>query len=118
MRFVFRRPHLPVIIVPGDRVFAAASAAGVKKLLRREVQPRVKVRLLDVTWEWFDVLSDLDAIAPSLIDHAPPTKRSVVGLVNSRSNRAPGAPVYEPRSLSSHTRHDIFARLLALLPAG
>ncbi len=118
MRYVFRRPHFPVIVVAGDRVFGSVSATRVKKVLRCEVQRGVKVRLLDSTWEWFEVLSDLDAIAPSLVDRAPPTKRSVVGLVNGRSNRAPGAPLYEPRSLSSRTRDDVFARLLAVLPSG
>ena len=118
MHYVFRRPHFPVIIVVGDRVFAAESTAVLKKLLRRETQPGLNIRLLDATWEWFDLLSDLDAIAPSFVDHLPPTKRSVVDLVNSRRNRAAGAPVYEPRSLSNHTRDDIFAQLLALLRSG
>ena len=118
MRYVFRRPHFPVIIVAGDRVFGSASTASVKKVLRRQAQPGVKLRLLDATWEWFEVLSDLDAIAPSLIDRAPPTKGSMVALVNGRSNRAPGAPLYEARSLSNRTRDDVLAGLLAVLPAG
>jgi hypothetical protein len=118
MRYILRRPRFPVIIVAGDRVFRSPSPAGVKKVLRREAQPGVKVRLLDATWEWFEVLSDLDAIAPSLVDRAPPTKGSIVALVNGRSNRAPGAPQYEPRSLSNRTREDVLAGLLAVLPAG
>jgi hypothetical protein len=118
MRYVFRRPRFPVIIVAGDRVFGSPSTAGVKKVLRREAKPGVKLRLLDATWEWFEVLADLDAIAPSLVDRAPPTKRSVVALVNGRSNRAPDAPLYEPRSLSNRTRNHVLAELLAVLPAG
>ena len=118
MRYLFRRPRFPVIIVAGDRVWGAPSTAGVKKVLRREAQPGVKVRLLDATWEWFEVLPDLDAIAPSLVNRAPPTKRSVVALVNGRSNRAPGAPRYEARSLSNRTRDDVLAGLLSVLPTG
>lgn len=118
MHYIFRRPRFPVIVVVDDRVFASSSAAGVKKVLRREEQPAGKIRLLDSTWEWFDVLSDLDAIAPSFLDRRPPTKRSLVGLVNARSNRAPDAPVYELRSVSNQTRDHIFARLVAILPVG
>lgn len=62
------------------------------------------------------MLSDLDVITPSFLDGAPPTKRPLVDLVNGRSNRAPAAPSYELRSLSSHTRDRVFAELLAILP--
>jgi len=76
----------------------------------------VKARLLDSTWEWFEVLPDLGAVAPSFFDRLPPTKQSVIALVNGRSNKAAGALLYHPRSLSGRTRGRIFAELLAVLP--
>lgn len=93
------------------------SPAELQKLLRSKLRSATTARLLDSTWEWFEVLPDIGAIAPSLIDRLPPTKQSVMALVNGRSNRAPGAPLYEVRSFSSRTRGEVFAHLLAVLPA-
>jgi len=115
MRFAFRRPHFPVIIVVGDYVFGATSPAGLKKCLRRALRPGIEVKLLDQTWEWFELAPDSDLLIPSFLNRTTPSKRAVVALVNGRANRPPEAPLCEPRSLSSHTREDIFAELLALL---
>ena len=106
-----------MILVVGDRALRALSPPELQKLLRRELRSAVNTRLLDSTWEWFEVLPDIGAIAPSLVDRLPPTKQSVIALVNGRSNRAPGAPLYEVLSLSSRTRQEVFAQLLAVLSA-
>lgn len=77
------------------------------------------VRLLDSHWAWFEVLTgEVEAIAPSFIDFQPPTKQSVITLVNGRANRSETAARYQPRSLSSRSREEIFQELLAILPAG
>ena len=117
--YVLRRPRLPVIVVAGDRVFRALSAAATQKILRRELQPSVEVRLLDSEWKWFEVLrGDVEAIAPSFSDFQPPTKQAVITLVNARTNRLETDPVYQPRSLSSRSREEVFQELLAILPVG
>ena len=115
MRFAFRRPQFPAIVVAGDRVFGAISPAALKRLLQRERRPGIHIKLLDPTWEWFELSDESDLITPSFLERATPTKRAILALVNGRSNRAPGAPLYEPRSLSNHSREAIFAELLALL---
>ena len=115
MRFAFRKPHFPVIIVAGDHVFGAASPAGLKTWVRREFRPGMEGRVVGLTWEWFELTPGSDLVVPSFLDRTRPTKRAVVALVNGRANRPSGAPLYEPRSLSNHTREDIFAELLALL---
>jgi hypothetical protein len=107
-----------VIVVVGDRAFRAASGSALQKLLRRELPSEAKARLLDSTWEWFELMLEVDAIAPSFLDRLPPTKKAVIAIVNGRSNRAADAPLYELRSLSSRTRVEIFAQLLSILPAG
>lgn len=43
-------------------------------------------------------------IAPSFVDYRPPTKQSVIALVNGRANKSADAPRYKPRSLSRRTR--------------
>lgn len=117
--YVFRRPRLPVIVVADDRAFRATSTAAIQKVLRRELPTAAKRRLLDSQWNWFDVLTgEVEAIAPSFVDMQPPTKQSVITLVNSRANRSETAAVYLPRSLSSRSREEIFQELLAILPAG
>ena len=116
MRFAFRRPRFPVIVVAGDRVFAAISPAALKTLLGRELRPGMDIKLLDLTWEWFELARDSDLLVPSFLDRAPPTKRTVLALVNGRTNRPPGRPLYDPRSISNHSRDAIFAELVALLP--
>jgi hypothetical protein len=117
--FVFRKPRLPVIIVAGDRVFRAISAAAIQKLVRRELTAGAKVRLLDSNWAWFEVLTgDVEAIVPSFTHYQPPTKQTLITLVNSRANRAETDPLYEPRSLSSRSREEIYQELLGILPVG
>jgi hypothetical protein len=118
IQYVFRKPRFPVIVTAGDRVFAAPSPARLGKLLARESPADADIRLLDSTWEWFEFVPDVSAIAPSFVDRSPPTKAEVISLVNDRANRADDAPQYLLRSLSSRSREDIFAELLALLPAG
>jgi hypothetical protein len=117
--YVFRRPRLAVIVVAGDRVFRATSSAAVQKLVRRELKPGAEVRLLDSNWDWFDVVTgEVEAIAPSFLDSQPPTKQSIIVLVNSRSNRSGTDAVYQPQSISRHSREEVFQELLAILPAG
>ena len=119
MRYVFRPPRFPVILVVGDRAFRVVSTGQLRKLLRRELKSAAgAARLLDSTWEWFTVLPDAVLIAPSFLDRQPPTKQALIALVNGRSNGAPDAPVYKVRSLSNRTREEVFAELLAILPAG
>jgi hypothetical protein len=107
-----------VIVIAGDRVFRSLSSAAVQKLLRRELKAGIELRLLDSAWRWFDVLADVGAIAPSFGNHLSPTKQTVITLVNGRSNRSADAPLYEPRSLSSRTREEVFTELIAVLPVG
>jgi hypothetical protein len=117
--YVLRRPRLPVIVVAGDRVFRAISGAAIQKILRGELQSGVEVRLLDSEWAWFEVLTgDVEAIAPSFADFQPPTKQAVIALVNGRTNRVEADPLYQPRSLSSRSREEVFQELLAILPVG
>jgi len=104
-----------VIVVGGDLVFAAASPPNLEGLVRRTLAG-AEIKLLDQTWEWFELAADDDLVLPSFLNRLPPTKRAVVALVNGRSNRTPDAPDYQLRSLSNHTREDIFAELIALLP--
>ena len=106
-----------MILVVGDRAFRALSPAELQKHQRSTLRSAATARLLDSTWEWFEVLPDIGAIAPSFVDRLPPTKQSVIALVNGRSNRAPGAPLYDLGSFSSRTRGEVFAHLLAVLPA-
>ncbi len=116
--YVLRKPRLPVIVVADDRAFRATSTAAIQKLLRRELNLGAEVRLLDSQWAWFEVLTgDVEAIAPSFIDFQPPTKQTVLDLVNGRANKSENAAVYQPRSLSSRSREEIFQELLAILPA-
>jgi hypothetical protein len=115
IRHAFRKPHFPVIVTAGDRVFAAPSPSVLQKLVERERRAGLDIRLLDSTWEWFEFVVDVSAIAPSFVDHMPPKKQEVISLVNDRANRADDAPVYSLRSLSSRSREDIFAELVALL---
>lgn len=115
--YVFRRPRLPVIVIADGRAFRATSTAAIQKILRRELKTATNVRLLDSQWAWFEVLTgEVEAIAPSFIDSRPPTKQSVIALVNGRANRSDTAAVYQPRSLSSRSREEIFQELLAILP--
>ena len=118
IRYAFRKPRFPVIVIAGDRVFAAPSPSGLQKLVEREGRAGSGIRLLDSTWEWFDFVPDASAITPSFVHRSSPTKQEVISLVNDRANRADDAPKYLRRSLTSRSREDIFAELLALLPAG
>ncbi len=115
--YVFRKPRLPVIIVVDDRVFRAISTAAIQKLLKRELKLDAEVRLLDSRWEWFKVMTDeVEAIIPSI--YQSPTKQALITLVNNRANRSETNVAYQPRSLSSRSREEIFQELLAILPAG
>jgi hypothetical protein len=105
-----------VIAVIDDRVFRALSTAQLQRLLDRAAESARTVRLLDSTWEWFELMSEVGVIAPSFLDRLPPTKASLVALVNGRSNRDSGSTEYNPRSLSNRTREEVFAELLAVLP--
>lgn len=117
MRFVFRQPRFPAIAVVGDRVFQVPSVDQLHTLFGREPRSTGETaRLLDSTWEWFELHAEIGAIAPSFVGRHPPTKQALIDLVNSRSNRAGDAPLYEKRALSARTRDAIFAELLALLP--
>jgi len=117
MRFVFRQPRFPVIAVVGDRVFQVPSADKLRRLFDRELgSTGGTARLLDSTWECFELHAEIGAIAPSFVDRHPPTKQALIELVNGRSNRAGDAPLYEKRALSARTRDAIFAELLTLLP--
>jgi hypothetical protein len=60
---------------------------------------------------------EVEAIAPSFIDFQPPTKKTAIDLVNGRANKSETPAVYQPRSLSSRSREEIFQELLAILPA-
>jgi hypothetical protein len=116
--YVLRKPRLPVIVIADDRAFRATSTAAIQKLLQRELSLGAEVRLLDSHWAWFEVLTgEVEAIAPSILDYQSPTKQTVLDLVNGRSNKSENAAVYQPRSLSSRSREEIFQELLAILPA-
>jgi hypothetical protein len=107
-----------VIVVADDRVFRATSTAAIQRLLRRELKTAAKARLLDSHWAWFEVLTgEVEAIAPSFVDYQPPTKQFVITLVNDRANRSETDALYQPRSLSSRSRPEVFHELLAILPA-
>ena len=118
MQYMFRRPQFPVIVVVSDRVFRVLSPVQLRNLLQRELTtPSASARLLDATWEWFEILAEEGVIAPSFVDRRSPTKQAVIALVNGRSNRAAGTPVYEARSLANRTRDEVFTELVGLLPA-
>ncbi|MHB0972577.1 MAG: hypothetical protein ACYC7A_22510 [Thermoanaerobaculia bacterium] len=99
-------------------MFAAPSPSALEKLIKRESHVETVVRILDSTWEWFELIRDGLVIAPSFVDRLPPKKQDVIALVNDRTNRAIDAPVYQLRSLGSRSREDIFAELLSLLSVG
>ena len=118
MKYMFRRPQYPVIVVVDDRAFRALAPHQFGRLLQRELEciPGT-VRLLDSAWRWFDVLIKEEVIVPSFLDGQPPSKKTLIALVNSRANRAPADPMYDARSLSNRSRERVFAELLAVLPA-
>ncbi len=62
------------------------------------------------------MLIEKEVMVPSFLDGQPPTKQTLIALVNGRSNRAPADPMYDPRSLSNRTRERVFTELLAVLP--
>ena len=117
MKYMVRRPQYPVILVVDDRAFRAQAPRQLGRLLQRELACTPgTVWLLDSTWSWFDMLIEEEVIVPSFLDGQPPSKKSLVALVNGRSNRAPADPVYDARSLSNRSRERVFAELLAVLP--
>ena len=117
MRYMFRRPQFPAIVFVDNRAFRAQVPRMLDELQQRELEcfPST-VRLLDSSWGWFDLLIEERVIVPSFLDGQPPSKKTLVALVNGRSNRAPGDPMYDPRSLSNRNRERVFAELFALLP--
>lgn len=118
MRYMFRRPQYPVILVVDDRAFRAQAPRQLDRLLQRELACTPgTVRLLDSTWSWFEALIEAEVIVPSFLDGQPPSKKSLIALVNSRSNRTLADPMYDALSLSNRSRERVFAELLAVLPA-
>ena len=117
MKYMFRRPRFPVILVVDDRAFRAQAPRQLGSLLEREIACTPgTVRLLDSTWSWFDVLIEEEVIVPSFLDGQPPSKKTLIALVNGRSNRALADPMYDARSLSNRSRERIFTELLTVLP--
>ena len=118
MKYMFRRPQYPVILFVDDRAFRAQAPRQLGRLLQRELEctPRT-VRLLDSTWSWFDVLIEEEVIVPSFLHGQPPSKQTLIGLVNGRSNRALADPMYDARSLSNRSRERVFTELLSVLRA-
>ncbi len=105
MHYLFRRLQFPVLAVVEDRAFRVQAPHRLRRLLQREQDcAQGSFRLLDSSWTWFVVTIEEEAIIPSLRDIQPPTKQTLIALVNGRVNRAPGEPMYAPRAAKAGTK--------------